>query len=158
LDDSPDDQSCDRACVSSHSAASHPIYLDRCREACPSKPHFGYPGPAVADREPLVSEHRIPAPPTWCSRALHVHQPTPCAPTEGDRPGRLTHDDHLRARDIVGVAIWLPCRQRVPGPRAAADRLECHLVERGQAVTADGPAGIGPRGPVRGMRDRALVA
>ena len=48
--------------------------------------------------------------------------------------------------DVVGVAIWLPWRQRFPRPRAAADRLPCHLVNRGQAAMADDPAGFGPRG------------
>lgn len=61
-------------------------------------------------------------------------------------PARLTHDDHFGSCDVFGVAIWLPWRQRVPRPRAAADRRQCHLVERGQAAMADGPAGFGPPG------------
>ena len=75
-------------------------------------------------------------------------------------PARLTHDDHFGSCDVFGVAIWLPWRQRVPRPRAAADRRQCHLVERGQAAMADGPAGFGPPGHGQDAsgRSRHLVA
>ena len=59
---------------------------------------------------------------------------------------RLANGHYFDVRDVVGIAIWLPWRQCVPGTRTAADRLGRHLVKRGHPAVADGSAGFSPRG------------